>query len=171
LAEKKADYLMPALIAGGAAGVLSAIPVVNLFNCICCLWIIGAGAAAVLILKRNTPRRLTTGDGALTGAATGIIAAVVQALVGIPFRGPNAAVSRRFLEVMSEFTRDMPSDWQAFAENQTGPLSPAFFLLGLLVSAAAFAVFGALGGVLGTALFQRSQPKTTFQSSGPGDAS
>lgn len=158
--ENRPDYVQPALLAGAVAGCLSALPFLSLFNCACCLWILGAGAAAVYLMKKNVPGRLSSGDGALAGALAGIIAAVVQTIIGVPFRGMQLEISRRFLQRMSEFTKQMPDGWDTWLKRGSGPLAPAALLLGLLVTAVVFAAFGALGGVLGTALFNRSEPRT-----------
>ena len=42
---QKPEYLRPALIVGAVAGLLSGLPFFGLFNCICCLWIVGGGTA------------------------------------------------------------------------------------------------------------------------------
>jgi hypothetical protein len=171
--NNKIDYLTPALVCGGAAGVVSALPFLNLVNCLCCLWIVGASAAAVYLVSRRTPTGLKAGDGALTGVLTGVIAAVAETVVGLPLKGFNLAISKRFLEKMSEFAPEMPAGWDEWLSRTSGGFSPAFFLLGLFVTAAVFAVFGALGGVIGVSLFGR--PKTPVQpirppAQGPGDA-
>lgn len=171
--NNKIDYLTPALICGGAAGVISALPLLNLVNCLCCLWIVGAAAAAVYLVSRRTPTGLKAGDGALTGVLTGVIASVAETVVGLPLRGFNLAVSRRFLEKMSEFAPEMPAGWDEWLSRTSGAFSPAFFLLGLFVTAAVFAAFGALGGVIGVSLFGRqraSVPPAQPPAQGPHDA-
>ncbi|MCZ7371502.1 MAG: hypothetical protein O8C66_13445, partial [Candidatus Methanoperedens sp.] len=62
--NRRPEYLVPALISGAVAGVLSGIPFVN---CLCCLWIIGGAILATNLLAKKTPALLTAGDGAIVG--------------------------------------------------------------------------------------------------------
>jgi hypothetical protein len=149
---QKPDYFRPALIAGAVAGLLSGLPLIGAGNCICCLWIVGGAAMAVRLLAARTRVLLTTGDGAVVGALTGITAAVVDAVVSIPLRSFNMDLARRILDKASEFGGDMPAGLDEIL-NRSGAVSPGWFLLGLLLSAAVFAVMGALGGIIGVSLF------------------
>jgi hypothetical protein len=155
--NQRPDYLVPALIAGAVAGVLSGIPLVN---CLCCLWIIGGAMLATHLLAKNTPGPLTAGDGAIVGALTGIAAAVVDSVISLPLRGVNEAFVRRFMDSLARFADQMPSWWQEWTQRGTTGFSPAGFLLGLFFTAAIFAVLGVLGGVIGVSLFGRKKTLT-----------
>jgi hypothetical protein len=149
------EYLGPALIAGGAAGLLSGIPFVN---CLCCLWIIGGGVLAAYLLADRTPGPRSAGDGALVGALTGIAAAVVSAVIEIPLRPVNEAFLRNFVDRLSRFAEQMPSQWRDLLERRTPRgFSPGLFFLDLFVTAAIFAVLGVLGGVIGVSIFGRKK--------------
>ncbi len=170
MTDRKPDYFGPALIAGGIGGVLSALPFVNFANCICCLWIVAAGAFAVYLLRKNTPGPITKSDAALTGAVAGLAAAVAKTLVGIPLRGFELAFSRRFLERFAELApSDMPSGWENWLDKGAGPLTPAFLILGLFLTAVVFAIFGALGGVIGASMFSRNEKQTQPTPQPPAD--
>ncbi len=93
-------YLRPALVAGAVAGLLAGLPIVSIGNCICCLWIVGGAVWAVKLLAEDTPVALTAGDGALVGALTGIVAAVVESIVSIPFRSFDPEQMRRVCGVV-----------------------------------------------------------------------
>jgi hypothetical protein len=163
--QRKPEYFTPALIAGAVSGVLSGIPLVN---CLCCLWIIGGAALAAHLLAGRTDGPLTAGDGAIVGAMTGIVAAVVDALMGIPLRTVNLEFARRLVERMSEFADEMPSGWENWFDRGAGS-SPGLFFLGLFLSAAIFAALGVLGGVIGASLFGRKKPAAPPSSpAGPG---
>ncbi|MGZ4886593.1 MAG: hypothetical protein ACXVJK_02590, partial [Candidatus Aminicenantales bacterium] len=124
-------------------------------------------------LAKNTPGLLTAGDGAIVGALTGIVAATVDALMSIPLRPLNEAFVRRFMESLARVTDQLPAGVQDLMQRgrSTG-FSLAGFFLGLLVSAAIFAVLGVLGGVIGISLFGRKKipvpPPPPTQ--GPSDA-
>lgn len=151
----KPNLFVPALIGGAAAGVLCGIPFVN---CLCCLWIIGGAALAAALLAKDSPVSLTPGDGALVGAYAGVVAAVVHAVISIPLAALNAAFFNRFLERLSEYVHEMPSGWDRWFSRGAEPFSMAWFFLGLIFTAAVFAAFGALGGVIGASLFGRKTP-------------
>jgi hypothetical protein len=159
MSDERPQMFVPALIGGAVAGVLSGLP---FLNCLCCLWIIGGAVLAAYLTAKDSPISLTAGDGAIVGALTGISAAVVDSLIGLPLRGVNMAVMRRMMERLSEFSKDMPSGWENWINRNAGGVSPAMFFLGLFISAAIFAAVGALGGIIGMALFgkKKASPAT-----------
>ncbi|MDD8014426.1 MAG: hypothetical protein PHX45_01925 [Acidobacteriota bacterium] len=152
--QKREGMLAPALIGGAAAGFLSGIP---FFNCLCCLWIIGGGILAAYLLAKDSPESLKPGDGAIAGILSGIVAAVVNALISVPLHAVHGRVSRRILERLSVFAEEAPSGWEQLFDLSAGPLSVSAFLFGLFISAAVFAIFGALGGIIGVSLFGKKQ--------------
>lgn len=167
MSDERPRMFVPALIGGAVAGVLSGLP---FLNCLCCLWIIGGAVLAAFLTAKESPVSLTAGDGAILGALTGISAAVVDSLVGLPLRGLNLAVMKRMMERLSEFAQDMPAGWENWLNRTTGGVSPAMFFLGLFISAAIFAAIGALGGILGVALFGKKKsprPPAAGETGGP----
>jgi len=159
--QQKPEYLRPALIAGAIAGVLSGLPFVSAGNCLCCLWIVGGAALAVNLLAKNSGVVLTSSDGAIVGALTGIVAAVVSALMAIPLRPFNMELARRVIGKFSELGTDMPSNLDGFLDSGSGILSPGWFLLSLFLSATVFTVVGVLGGIIGVSLFGRKKAQAS----------
>ena len=172
MTNQKPEYLTPALIGGAAAGVLSGIPLVN---CLCCLWIIGGAILATHLLARSSAVSLTAGDGAIVGALTGIVAAVVEHIISLPLRAINQSVYQGLMERLARFANQVPSQFQEWMQRgTTTEFSMAMFLLGLFISAALFAVLGVLGGVIGASLFgkksSQASPPTPPQAQGPTNA-
>lgn len=167
---QKPEYFRPALIAGSIAGLLSGLPFIGAGNCICCLWIVGGAALAAKLLAASTPVRLTSSDGAVVGALTGIVAAVIDALVSLPLRSFNMGLARRLLDKASELGGHMPAGLDDILNGSSGTISPGWFLLGLLISAAVFTVVGVLGGIIGVALFGKKSlpPASAAPPSPPG---
>lgn len=149
---QRPDMMVPALIGGAVAGVLSGFPILS---CLCCLWIIGGAVLAVHLTAKDSPRSLTSGDGAIVGMLTGIVAAVVESLVSLPMKAINAEFVKGLMERMSKYADEMPSGWESWFEKSSSGPAPAWFLIGLIISAIIFAAFGALGGVIGVSMFGR----------------
>lgn len=165
MTNERPQYMVPALIGGAAAGLLSGVPIVN---CLCCLWIIGGAMLSVHLLARDTPTSLTAGDGAILGALTGIAAAVVRSLIGLPLHNLNIQVLRRIMERMAEFAKDMPAGWDSLMQRASlEKLSLSGFILALFFDAAIFAVLGILGGVIGVSLFGKKKPPVPVPPSPP----
>lgn len=168
--QQRPEYLGPALIGGVLAGFLSGIPYLN---CLCCLWIIGGAILAAHTLVKRTDVTLTAGDGAIVGALTGIVAAVVDALMDIPLRAYNLEFARRLMDRLADLIDEMPAGWESMFDRGPEGLSAGMFLLGLFLSAVVFSVLGVLGGIIGISLFGRkSAPPSASAPSprGPVDA-
>jgi hypothetical protein len=151
--QTKPEYFRPALVAGAVAGLLSGLPLIAAGNCLCCLWIVGGAAVAVKLLAAQSPGLLKAGDGAVVGAITGIVAAVVDTVVKIPFQSYNMAMARRLLDRFSDLGTELPSGFEGWLDGGSGFTSPGWMLLGLFITAAVYAVVGALGGIIGISLF------------------
>ncbi len=148
--NQRPEMFVPALIGGVVAGVLSGIP----FFCgLCWLWIIGGAMFASYLLAKNSPVALSAGDGAIVGAFSGIIAAVVQTVISIPFEKYNIAIIQKFLEYLPEYSEDMPPGMDNLMSGGGEGLNIPMFFLGLVIKAIVFALFGVLGGILGISLF------------------
>jgi hypothetical protein len=89
--QQRPPLFVPALIGGAIAGTLSGVP---FLNCFCCLWIIGGAMLAAALWSKDSPHPLTSGDGALIGAFTGLFAAGAHTLISIPLAAVNAAFFR-----------------------------------------------------------------------------
>ena len=71
------SQLQPVVFGGLFIGVLSALPVVELGNCVCCLWIVGGGMLTAYLLQRDRAEPLQLGEGAVGGLMAGLAGAVV----------------------------------------------------------------------------------------------
>ena len=75
---KKEGYGKPVLIAGIIAGILSATPLLNLLNIVCCLWVVVGGVIGVYLVCRDTEQKVNYGEGAFVGLLSGFVAAVIS---------------------------------------------------------------------------------------------
>ena len=156
--NQRYPMLVPALIGGGIAGFLSAVPIINIANCFCCLWIIAGGMLSAYLFSKESARPLTSGDGAIVGIFSGIVAAVVEFLVSIPFQAISNRIMRAVMERMHEYSDEFPAGWDRWLERGAIETTLAWSILGLLISVAIFSLMGALGGILGVTLFKKKTP-------------
>ncbi len=156
----KASKLQPALLGGLVIGTLSALPVVSMGNCVCCLWVILGGMLATYLLQQTQPTPVDGVDGAITGLLAGLVGAVVGSLLAIPIQMLMGSMQGDMLRrILEQGGSDMPGEMRATLESLArGGVGGALMLLGLLMSLLVNAIFGALGGLLGTIMFKATMP-------------
>ena len=76
--------LQPALLGGLFIGVLSALPIISVGNCLCCMWVIGGGVVAAYLLQQNQAGPISSSDGAIAGLLAGLVGALVSLVISIP---------------------------------------------------------------------------------------
>jgi hypothetical protein len=155
--------IQPALIAGVAIGVLTALPVVNIVNFCCCAWVVSGGALAAYLLQQNQPAPITTGDGALVGLMAGAFGAVVGSVLSIPVARAMGPLQAQIMERMLESARDMPPEMRQIFEGMRGGATGlaflgAAFVFQLVLSLFLGVIFGAIGGLLGAVMFRSNMP-------------
>lgn len=152
--------LQPALLAGVAIGVLSALPVINMANLCCCAWVLFGGALASYLMQQNHPAPITAGDGAIVGLLAGVLGAVVGTLIAIPLSIAMGPFQAQLIERVLAGARDMPPEVRDALESMRG--GPAVGL-GLIFSFFAMLVagvfFGLLGGLIGALVFSKNTPE------------
>jgi hypothetical protein len=157
--------LQPAVYAGLAIGVLSALPLVQLGNCICCLWVVGGGALAAYLLQQNHPYAIDSADGALVGLLSGLIGGAVCGIIAIPIALAMGPLNQRLAERIIESNPDFPQEWRSVFENLSrGGAFNAIAIIGIFIRSIVFGIIAMLGGLLGVALFRKKDlppPGTT----------
>jgi hypothetical protein len=138
---KTRNLLIASLIGGLASTVLSNIPYLNLVNCLLCAGFWAGPLLAVWFYKRQTGS-LTLGQ----SVSVGILAGVWAGIFGFLLSLVGLAGSTALLNSYSQF---LPPD--AGIEAPTaGPASMLFNLIGVAVNI----LFGAIGGLIGGAIFK-----------------
>ena len=156
----RASKLQPALVGGLVIGVLSALPVISMGNCLCCAWVVLGGVVATYLLQQAQPTPVDGLDGALTGALAGLVGTVFGSLIAIPIQmltGPMGAdVLQRILE---QGGNDMPPEVRGTLSSiARGGVSGVISVLAFLLSLCINAIFASLGGLLGVAIFKPTVP-------------
>ncbi len=147
---KSEEYIRSVLIAGLIAGALSSVPFIGWLNICCCLWILLAGILAVYMVSSHLDKKIDYGQGAFIGLLSGLVAAVVSTILDsilLAF-GYNIIqhLAYRFSEL--EKLKDL-----VYA-TELGYIN---FILDLLISIVFFGAFGAIGGIIGTAIYSKKK--------------
>jgi hypothetical protein len=151
------DFVRPAITGGAFLGFLSSLPIVSTGNCLCCMWVLGGGGIATMLLAKQQPRRrLSFGDGAFAGVSSGLIGAIIATLVSLPIK----ILSKPFLESqqdsLEKMLRDMPPEIIDFMKLLISPeVSAATVLAGFISNLLVYALFAMIGGILTVAYLNK----------------
>ena len=135
------NKLKPALIGGIIVGILSALPFIS--TC-CCIWSIGGGLVAGMLYIKSSPTPVQTGDGAIVGALSGVVGAVIFLILGLPI-----AFLRGTGDVEAQLAR---------SGVQLPFTGTVLLLVGGLISAVCLLVLATLGGLLAVPIFEKRKP-------------
>lgn len=149
--------LQPAVYGGLFIGVLSALPVVNIGNCCCCLWVVAGGLLTAYLMQQNHPFAIRAEDGLLGGLLAGIFGGILAVLLSIPITLAMGPIQTRMLDRIAA-NPDFPDQYRSIIENMSRSATGAIAvrLIFGAISVVIDAVFGMLGGLLGVALFKKT---------------
>ncbi len=151
--------VVPAALGGLLIGVLSALPVVNLGNLCCCLWVVSGGYLAAYLLQQDHPSPIATADGAVVGLLAGVFGAGLSMVISLPIGLLMRPFQARLMNNFLANSGDMPPGMREMVEGMmTGGgsilISMAFQFTVMLVVGV---IFAPIGGILG-AVFSRRPP-------------
>ena len=136
------NKLKSALLGGLIVGFLSAIhSLIPFIGACCCIWsIIGGGLASFLYIKGSSvPVKL--GDGAIVGALAGVVGGIIYVIIYLPIS---------LIWGMAAMTEQL---------NRSGVQIPfsgtILVIIGSIVGAVMLVLLSTLGGVIGTAIFEK----------------
>lgn len=157
------SQLQPVVFGGLFIGVLSALPVVELGNCACCLWVVGGGMLTAYLLQRDRAEPLALGEGAVGGLMAGLVGAVVFLMVSIPIGIVTAPFERRMMEFILNSQSDMPPEVREMLESfGTESMGVAAIAIEFVTMVIAGVIFATLGGMFGVLLFRPSSPAPPY---------
>ena len=150
--------LQPVVLGGLFIGVLSSLPVVNAGNCCCCLWVILGGILTVYLLQKDAGVAVDAGQGALYGAAAGVIGGLITALAGIVIQQfmPGGGFEEQLQQALAD--ENMPPEARQMMER----LGDGRILMVVIafVNVITSTIFGMIGGLLGVTIFKKNAPPT-----------
>ncbi|MBN2029101.1 DUF4199 domain-containing protein [bacterium] len=158
--EGKPSKLIPALIGGSIMGVLSSVPIINLGNCLCCMWVIlGGGVGAYFYWRELSPdNEFSAGEGALVGLLSGIFGALFGTLIGYFFIATTGSNwFQQIMESIIESGEDIPTEFEDWLDTfeEGGFYSSLFVFIDLFFRIVLNSIFGTLGGIIGAAIFRK----------------
>ena len=141
------NKIKPALLGGGALGLLLVITVVigsfvPFIGCCNCLWPIAAGVLATMFYVKESATPATVADGAMVGAIAGVVGGLIYMVVGLPLTYLIVGVT-----AMDAQVRQLSPDF---------PIAgPVLLIVSGLIGFVVFVVLATLGGVLGIPIFEK----------------
>ncbi len=154
--------LQPVLFGGLFMGVLSALPIISLGNC-CCLWVMGGGVVTAYLMQHGRPDPIQLGEGAFGGFLTGVVGAVVYAVVSLPIQLVTAPLQRGMMDRLLESAADVPPELREMIESFGSGSVVVGVLFGFFLMLAVGMVFSTLGGLLGALIFRKTPPAAPAQ--------
>lgn len=153
-----------ALIGGVTLGVLSSIPFVSAVNACCCAWVLLGGALASYLYIKESPTRVTAGEGAQLGLLAGAVGGGILLLVSIPMGLLfGDAMSGLILKLFENMSPQLGEEMRRQLEIQRHmPLGARLTqIIGYsIMNAIITVIFATLGGLLGVALFEKRKGET-----------
>ncbi|MGA9118912.1 MAG: hypothetical protein WB699_06060 [Bacteroidota bacterium] len=155
--QPKPSVLMPALYGGIIIAVISAVPGLNLLNCLCCAGVMLGGAMAVFFYKKDLTEGhppLTSGDALQLGALAGVFGAILASAISAAILAAFGDVSRHLImSFMDQYRNDIPPE--AFEQMERSmAMGGGIWAITLVTSLIVDTIFGLLGGLIGYAIWK-----------------
>jgi hypothetical protein len=143
-------FLLSALITGAIVALLGNIPILNFVNCFLCAWVWGGGILAVFLYQRFEQANplLSVGQGAGLGAVAGVVGALIGGVVSAIFNAIFGALN--ITSALSSALSQSSPEVAQYLPMLIG--GGGFELVTLCINLFLYAAFGAIGGVIATAL-------------------
>lgn len=157
--QEKPGKLIPALAGGAFIAFFSRTPLLNLGNCLCCLWVVAGGFLAAWMVRRSLPPggNLTSSEGAMTGFLAGVFGALFGTFLHYFFAFIGLDFSTAMLNEMLSGMEDMPEELAESMEaiRSMGAFHPVMVVLGLVSSFIVNSIFATAGGLIAASLLKK----------------
>jgi hypothetical protein len=157
--QEKPGKLIPALAGGAFIAIFSRTPLLNLGNCLCCLWVVAGGFLAAWMFRRSLPPTddLTSGEGALSGFLAGAFGALFGGFLQYFFAMIGLDFSSHMLDELLRNMKDMPEELAESMEmiRSAGEYNPLMVVLGLISSFIINSIFATAGGLIAASVLKK----------------
>jgi hypothetical protein len=137
------SFTLAVIIAGVVMGLLGNLPILNLINCLLCLWVWLSGALAVILYRRFQHGQPGPTGG--QGAGLGAVAGLIGALVGFGVFVLTSFITTPIMESLARSLR-VEGDMPFSSSGPWGAIGGAVFFL--ILNIVLYPLFGALGGLI-----------------------
>jgi hypothetical protein len=130
--------LQASLLAGLFIGIVSALPLVNVANLCCCLWVVVGGLLTTYLRQQGRSTAIESTDAALSGLAAGAVGAIINlvfSLLMFTMAGDIAASIRSTAEQLPQLPPDVRDRMMTF---DAGPGFVLLMMLGALLGLIVF---------------------------------
>jgi len=145
--------LQASLVGGLFIGIVSSLPIVNLLNICCCLWVVMGGGLTTYLLQSDRPVAVESADAAMTGLLAGVVGALVSGVLSFGMFlmvGDNmSARIRGFVEQLPQLPPEARDQLLTFEAG------PAAVILSSLISLPIYAIFAMAGALLALLFFRK----------------
>ena len=159
------NMLKPVLIGGVLLGILSALPLIQYFNCICCAWVILGGVVAARLYVKDSSVPVTLGRGVAIGLLTGLIGTVVSALFSIPLflmTSRSGGLMEQLKQTLEQVPNLPPETRETIASwSSQGNINTIFYVIGFFLMLGINCLVAMIGGAIGVAIFEKRKPGGT----------
>ena len=144
-------FALSAVIAGVVMALLGNLPFINFCNCVLCMWVWGSSILAVFLYRQfnSAGPALSVSQGAILGVVTGVIGALIGALVEAVFASSSLAGAFEMMR-SQEALRPAVDTYLQMIKGGGYPI------VGMLINLILYAGFGAVGGLIATALIWKA---------------
>ena len=146
-----------ALLGGVFIGVLSALPVINVANYCCCMWVVGGGLLTAYLETQREAQSIAVARGAFLGLIAGIVGALVWLLASLALTPLLVPFQQAMTEALGRVAADADPAVRAQLEQvSTLAASPFRWVLGFVLQLFIGILFGSAGGAIGAVVFRPS---------------
>jgi len=150
--------LKPALIGGVLLGILSALPLINYFNCICCAWVVLGSVVAARLYVKESSTPVTLGRGVALGLLTGLIGTLVFALFSIPLfvMTNRTGIMEQLKQTIAQMP-NLPPETRDAVESlaSQGNITAVIYVIGFFFMLVVNCLVAMIGGAIGVAIFEK----------------
>ncbi len=149
-------FLDAPIIGGAVMAVLSLIPIINLFNVFCCMWLIAGGVVSYIYASKKEGYVSRSTDGLLYGVLSGIFGWIMNVVLGFLMLSIRVEKFNLIKEKLSQIAGP-EADKIIQIINNFGVFG--FFLTVNLVFIIFYLIFPSIGGAVAQSLTKKKEVK------------
>ena len=144
--------LQASLLGGLFIGIVSTLPIVNLLNACCCLWVVTGGVLTTYLLQMGRASAIDGAEAAMTGLLSGVFGGLISGALSLAMFLMVGDMSGRIRSMIEQLPQLPPE-----ARDQMLAFEPGagFVVLSSLFTIPVFAIFSMLGALLALLFFRK----------------